>query len=64
MCGSRNFHQVRVVEGPGPPDIKKLGQRCFVVNNNFPMFKRGFDFFFGGGGGCPNAYFRRNLSKL
>ena len=34
MCGSRNFHQVAGwggVEGPGPPDSKKLGQRCFVI---------------------------------
>ena len=35
MCGSRNFHQVGGgglgVEGPGPPDSKKLGQRCFVI---------------------------------
>ena len=38
MCGSRNFHQVCVcvwggggVEDPGPPDSKKLGQRCFVI---------------------------------
>ena len=33
MCGSRNFHQVGGggVEDPGPPDSKKLGQRCFVV---------------------------------
>ena len=36
MCGSRNFHQVvggggGGVEGPGPPDSKKLGQRFFVI---------------------------------
>ena len=33
MCGSRNFHQEGGggVEGPGPPDSKKLGQRCFVI---------------------------------
>ena len=37
MCGSRNFHLVcvggggGVVEGPGQPDSKKLGQRCFVI---------------------------------
>ena len=34
MCGSRNFHQVGGgggVEGPGPPDSKKLGQRCFAI---------------------------------
>ena len=33
MCGSRNFHQVGGgdVEDPGPPDSKKLGQRCFVI---------------------------------
>ena len=34
MCGSRNFHQVGGgvgVEGPGPPDSKKLRQRCFVI---------------------------------
>ena len=30
MCGSRNFHQVGGVEGPGPPDSKKL-ERCFVI---------------------------------
>ena len=31
LCGSRNFHQVKGgVEGPGPHDSKKLGQRCFV----------------------------------
>ena len=35
MCGSRNFHLVGCgggggVEGPGPPDSKKLGQRfCY-----------------------------------
>ena len=28
---SRNFHQVGGGEGPGPPDSKKLGQRCFVI---------------------------------
>ena len=39
MCGSRNFHQVCVcvyvggggVEGPGPPDSKKLRKRCSVI---------------------------------
>ena len=35
MCGSSNFHHVCVwgggVEGLGPPDSKKLGQRCFVI---------------------------------
>ena len=33
MCGSRNFRQVGGggVEGPSPPDSKKLGQRCFVI---------------------------------
>ena len=34
MCGSRNFHQVGGrggLEGPGPPNSKKLGQRCFVI---------------------------------
>ena len=40
MCGSRNFHQVCVcggegLEGPGPPDSKKLGQRCFVIFADF-----------------------------
>ena len=33
MCGSRNNHQVGGgggVEGPGPPDIKKLGQRFLL----------------------------------
>ena len=33
MCGSRNFHQAGGggVEGPGPPDSKKLRLRCFVI---------------------------------
>ena len=38
LCGSRNFHQVGGGGGgggrgdsPGPPDSKKLGQRCFVI---------------------------------
>ena len=34
MCGSRNFHQVGGgggIEVPGPPDSKKLGQRCVVI---------------------------------
>ena len=34
MCGLRNFHQVGGgggVEGPGPPDSKKRGQRSFVI---------------------------------
>ena len=35
MHGSRNFHQLGGgggrVEGPGPPDSKKLEQRCFVI---------------------------------
>ena len=30
MCGSRNFHQVGGVAGPGPPDSKKLGQRFLL----------------------------------
>ena len=33
MCGSRNFHQVGgggEVEGPGPPDSKKVGQRFLL----------------------------------
>ena len=45
----------------------------FLENNNFPRFQRGSTFygvgwrgsnFFTGGGGRPNANFRRNLSKL
>ena len=33
MCGSRIFTKWggEGVEGPGPPDSKKLGQRCFVI---------------------------------
>ena len=34
MHGSRNFHQWGGggrVEVPGPPDSKKLEQRCFVI---------------------------------
>ena len=53
MCGSRNFHQVGGgggVEGPGPPDSKKLGQRfllflLFLVLtfNLFNSFTEGTD---------------------
>ena len=60
MCGSRNFHQVCVcvcgggggggLEGPGPPDSKKLGQRfllflLFLVLtfNLFNSFTEGTD---------------------
>ena len=34
MCGSRNFYQGGGgggVEGPGPPDSKKLGQRFLLL---------------------------------
>ena len=52
MCGSRNFHQVGGggVEGPGPPDSKKLGQHfllflLFLVLtfNLFNSFTEGTD---------------------
>ena len=45
----------------------------FLENNNFPRFQLGSNIslgggrgsnFFQGGGGRPNANFRRNLSKL
>ena len=55
MCGSRNFHQVCVcggggVEGPDPPDSKKLGQRLLLfllflvlTFNLFNSFTEGTD---------------------
>ena len=66
MCGSRNFHQVGGgggggVEDPGPPDSKKLGQRCFVIFAVFsPHLQLIEQFYRGDRSQGPMVYFLEN----
>ena len=63
MWGSRNFHQVGRggVDDPGPPDSKKLGQRCLLFLLFFsPHLQLIEQFYRGDRSQGPMVYFLEN----